>query len=145
MYPDTLVFVHFWHFFCSYLFARAPFANANVEVDRGRPSGRSHTAVSRRGLGAIRAVCRAWRGLRSFFRLEWTISPVFLLRRYFVPGILHFSKFTLEFFAHTYLFENGTACHNSDFPVHGQVWCALSSKSGPAAPCAVCHVCICRV
>ena len=31
------------------------------------------------------------------------------------------------------LFENGTACHNSGFPVHGQEWGTLSSNFGRAA------------
>ena len=41
------------------------------EVDRGRPSGHSC-----QGLGAIRAVCRAWRALKVFFSagMEKTIS-----------------------------------------------------------------------
>ena len=42
----------------------------------------------------------------------------------------------LVFFAYTYLFENGSAYHNSGFPVQGQVWGTLSSMPG----CAACRV-----
>ena len=47
--------------FGSYLFVRTPFAETLPEVDRGRPFRHS-----RRDLGSIRAVCRAWRALKVF-------------------------------------------------------------------------------
>ena len=69
-----------------------------VAFYRGRPSGHG-----RQGLGAIRAVWRAWRALEDFFSagVDTTISRVFFLRRYFVPGILHFSTSFFLFFAQT--------------------------------------------
>ena len=52
------------------------------EVDRGNPSGHS-----RRGLDAIRTVCRAWRALKVLFfpaALDnRTISPGFLCEAFF--------------------------------------------------------------
>ena len=62
----TYIFMFFFYLLVlvlSYLLVRAPFAQTprSKEVDRGRPSGHS-----RRGLGAIRAVCRAWRALKVF-------------------------------------------------------------------------------
>ena len=69
--------------------------------------------------------------------------PVFYLRHCFVPSIFRKKN---EFFAHTYLFENGPACHNSGFPVQGKVWGTLPSTFGRAAcrvPCVtrcMCHV-----
>ena len=52
----------------------------------------------------------------------------------------------MALFAHAYLLEYGTACHNLVFPVHGQNSGTLSSKPGRAAcrlprvtrACAVC-------
>ena len=65
----------------------APVARNTREFGRERPSGHS-----RRGLGAMRAVCRARRALKVFFfRREWTcktISRAFFLRRYSVPRII---------------------------------------------------------
>ena len=60
------------------------------EVDRGRLFGHS-----RRSLGSIRAVCRAWRALKvlRLTGVDKTISRVFFFERFLVPGtILHFSK-----------------------------------------------------
>ena len=60
------------------------------EVDRGRLFGHS-----RRSLGSIRAVCRAWRALKvlRLTGVDKTISRVFFFERFLVPStILHFSK-----------------------------------------------------
>ena len=57
--------------------------------------GRRRKAVrtdSRRGLGAIRAVCRAWRALKVFFPREWiTIFRFFSVRRFFSPFFFFFN------------------------------------------------------
>ena len=77
----------FFVLFRPHLFVRAPFAQTLYkDGERGRPSGHS--------LDAICAVCRAWHALKVFFPtgVDTTISRVFFQRRYFVPGILHFSK-----------------------------------------------------
>ena len=74
----------------SLIFLRTRTVRTNAkEVDRGRPSGHS-----RRGLGAIRAVCRAWHALKVVSAgADKAICRAFFLRRYFDPGItLHCSK-----------------------------------------------------
>ena len=81
------------------------------------------------------------RALKDFHSagVHKTISRVFFSRRYFepAPGTNPFLEMFV-FFAQRYLFENGTACHNSGFLVQGQVWGTLSSKFGSVAcrvPC----------
>ena len=127
-----LLFLSFWYFVVHISSYARHFA-----LDRGRPSGHS----SRGGLDSIRAVCRAWRALKLFFRLLWIrrFPPGGIFRRCFVPGILHFSKcWCFLLILRTYLFENGTACRNSGFPVLGLFRGTLSSKLGRDAcrvPC----------
>ena len=120
-------------------------------VDRARPSGHS-----RRGLGAIRAVCRAWRALIFVFSagVDKTVSRGSFSRRYFVQvRILNLCKWCvllifIRIRVYTCIYTpgisygNGTACHNSGFPAvqgHGQVWGTLSSKVGALRACAVCN------
>ena len=135
--PTRIVFVNFWCLFAhTYLFVRAPCAETLKGVDRGRPSGHG-----RRGLGSIRAVCCAWRALKIAFRREWIRRfPGFLFEALVCTRNPPFFEM-LVFFAHTYLYENGTTCHNSGFPVQGQVWGTFSFKFG----CAACRVpCVTR-
>ena len=61
--------------------------------------------------------------------------PGFLFEAFFCTRYPPFSE-KLVCFAHTYLYENGTACHNSGFPVQGQVWGIQSFKFG----CSACRV-----
>ena len=100
-----------------------------MEVHRGRPSG--HT---RRGLGAIRAVCHAWRTLKVGFDGSGLDDfPDFLVDVLFCTRYSpFFEMFVL--FAHAYLYKNDTECPNSGFPVQGQV--TLSFKYG----CSACRV-----
>ena len=100
------------------------------EVDRGSPSGHS-----RRGLGAIRGVRLTRRVLKHFFSagVDKAISRVLLVSCFLNP--LFFKMLVL---IHTYLVENGTVCHTSEFFVQGQVWGTSLSKFGRAAssmPC----------
>ena len=71
--------------------ARTVRTNATKEVDRGSPSRHS-----RQGLGAMRAVCRAWGVLKVFFPagVDKTIS------RSFLSGVVSYS----HFFAHVGVF-----------------------------------------
>ena len=95
------------------------------EVDRGRPSGHS-----RRGLGSIRAICRAWRALKVFFcRREWVrqlpgFSFIGVIWYQVLPSIFRdvvfFSWYASSIRTRVSLiFENGAACNNSGsgFPV----------------------------
>lgn len=59
----TLILVIFRTFSRSYLVVRAPFTHKRFR--RSTEEGRLDS--SRRGLGSIRAVCRSWRALKSFF------------------------------------------------------------------------------
>ena len=124
-----------------YLRTRTVRTNA-MKVGRRRPSGHN-----RRGLGAIRAVCRAWRALKSFFRHEWIIDgfPGFLFKafictRYYPPFFE-----MLVFFAYTRLFDNGMACHNSGFPVQGRDELGVYYQPSLGALRAVCRVSRVRV
>ena len=122
--------------FRSYLLVRAPFAWALKGIDRGKPSGHG-----RGGLGSIHALCRAWRARKALFSagVGKTMSRVFFLRRYFVPG----------FFARTYLyiFGNGPACRNSGFPVQEQVWLRgyYHPSLGAFAVCQACMWAVCLI
>ena len=79
---------------------RAPFVQTSR---RSAKEGRPDTADgSRRGSGAIRAVCRAWRGAQRFFKagMDKTISRGFFLKRYFAVRCPPFFE-KLVFFAHS--------------------------------------------
>ena len=104
---DVFVVFRSYLFVCV-LFVCAPFAQTLKEVERGRPSGHS-----RRNLGSIRAVCRAWRAYEVFFSaggVDRIISRVFFLKRYFgtryYPPFFEMLVFLL---IHTYPIENDTA------------------------------------
>ena len=96
----------------------------------------------------MRCVARGVRSKICFSAgVDKTISRVFLFEALFCTGYYPpFFEMLVFFFHHMYLLENGTACHQSGFPVQEQVWGTLSSKFGRAgcrAPCVtrVCAAC----
>ena len=113
--------------FRSYLFVRAPFADAKG-VDRGRSSGHC-----RRCLGAIRAVWSAWRALKVFFlpEMDNTISRSFYVLHETLFCILCFSSWC--FLVICISLNSAQFVTTLEFPVHAPVWSILSSKFGRAS------------
>ena len=109
------------------------------EVDEGRPSGHS-----RRGLGAIRALCRAWRALKVFFSagVDKTISREFCVRRCFV-----FRPFKCWCAFLIIRISLKTARHavTLGFLCRDRVGVHYHPSLARCVPCAVCHACMCRV
>ena len=139
------VYLHICDFFGTFSLispARPPFARPLAKVDRGRPSGHSRRDWAR-------SVHCAARGVRSKFVSAGSGQDDFLgffSRRSFAPQVSSICRNVECILAHTYLFESGTACHDSAFPVQRQVWGTLSSMFGRAAcrvPCVTraCAVC----
>ena len=141
-FAHTLIFVHCLHFF-AHISRRTRTVRTNAtrkEVDR---AGRPDKVVEGCDPSSVSRVACA----QSFFyagvkiRFSGFLFETLLCTRY------HPLFEMLVFFAHAYLIENGTACHNSEFPVQGQDWGKSSSKLERAAcraPC-VTHACaVCR-
>ena len=94
-------------------------------IRTAREEGRPDTVWTR----SVQCVARGMPS-KYFFRREWIRQfPGFSFR-----GVISYQVSSIFLnvgvYAHTYLFENGAACHNSGFPVQGQAWGTPSSKFG---------------
>ena len=137
-----LIFVKFRHFF----------AHISSYAHCSRKRSRKPTEE-----GCLDTVVEVW--ARSVQCVARDVRSKFFSARngkYDFPGFLFEALFCtrypplfemLVFCAHTHLFENGPICHNSGFPVRGQVWGTPSSKFGRDAyrvPCATRAYAVCN-